>query len=87
MPAPRLLIAVALLAAASLTGCGNPSAKLIGKWKMSGVSGSEDNPFGGLVTKMFNVDFEFKADGTCVSNVDVFGEAAIFDRYMAVRED
>ena len=78
MSSPRLLIAVGLLAALSLTGCGNPSAKLIGKWKMSGVSGTEDNPLAGLMTQMFKVGVEFKADGSCVSNVDVFGKQQSF---------
>ena len=73
MPFPRLL-AAALLAALCLTGCGNPSGKLIGKWKMSGISGTEGNPLAGLMTQMMKVGFEFKADGSCTSSVEALGQ-------------
>jgi len=75
MLSPRTLAAMASLAVALfLTGCGNPSAKLIGKWKMSGISGTSDNPLAGLMAQMIKVGFEFKADGSCVSNVEALGQ-------------
>ena len=70
----RWSLAACLLAALCFTGCGNPSAKLIGKWKMSGISGAEGNPLAGLMAQMINIGFEFKADGSCVSNVEALGQ-------------
>ena len=74
MSLSRLLGAAALLAAICCTGCGNPSAKLIGKWKMSGISGAGGNPLAGLMAQMINIGFEFKADGSCVSNVRLWAK-------------
>ena len=74
MSPSRLLGAAALLAAICCTGCGNPSAKLIGKWTMSGISGAGGNPLAGLMAQMINIGFEFKADGSCVSNVEALGQ-------------
>ena len=74
MPLPRLA-AIALLAALCLTGCGgNPSAKLIGKWKMTGISGMEANPLAAGFLKMMNISFEFKADGSCSANIEAMGQ-------------
>ena len=86
MPSPRPLFAVALLAAVCLVGCGNPSAKLLGKWKMSGISGAEGNPLAGMMAQMMKIGFEFKADGSCISSVEALA-AAVRDGDVAVREE
>ena len=74
MSSPRLLVATILLAAACFTGCGgSPSAKLVGKWKMSGLSGADDNPLAGLF-KLMNLSIEFKADGSCTMSIEGLGQ-------------
>ena len=72
MPFPRLL--VPLLAALCLTGCGNPSAKLIGKWKIAGVSGQQKSAAADALMQMFKMEFEFKTDGKFVVEVSGLGQ-------------
>jgi hypothetical protein len=74
MPSPRPLFALALLAAVCLVGCGNPSAKLLGKWKMSGIGEAEGNPLAGMMAQMMKIGFEFKADGSCISSIEALGQ-------------
>ena len=59
---PRTYLSgIALFAACSLTGCGDPSAKLSGKWQISATGGS--NPLVAMAAAATKGDSEFKQDG------------------------
>ena len=70
----RWSLAACLLAALCLTGCGNPAARLHGKWKMSAIGGAEGNPLAALAAQMMKFGFEFKNDGSCTWNVEMLGQ-------------
>ncbi len=84
---PRsLFAAAALLAACFLTGCSDPSAKLLGKWQLSASGGS--NPLVAMAAAATKGDSEFKKDGNFALTFKTpLGERAFSGTWRFVKVD
>lgn len=85
---PRsLLVAAALLACCILSGCNDPSTKLIGKWHFS-ANASGDNPILSMVVSQLKGEHEFKKDGTfSMTAKSLLGERTISGTWRFVKAD
>jgi hypothetical protein len=77
-------VTVALLAAFVLTGCGDPSAKLLGKWQLTASGGS--NPLAAMAVAATTGESEFKKDGNFSLNFKTpLGERAFSGTWRFVK--
>jgi hypothetical protein len=63
MTPPPWFAAAAFLVGFALTGCNNPSAKLLGKWQFNASAGG-GNPVLAMLASTVKGEHEFKTDGT-----------------------
>lgn len=84
---PRPLVAsAALLAACFLTGCSDPSVKLLGKWQLTASGGS--NPLVAMAAAATKGESEFKQDGNfSLTFKTPLGEQAFAGTWRFVKVD
>ena len=79
--------AAALLVAVFATGCGSPSAKLLGKWQMSASAGG-GNPLLSMMASAMKGELEFKGDGNLTMAVKTpLGDKSTTGTWKFVKAD